>query len=90
MIGAFRICLRQRIALQVEVLVEGGNAGISDEHVGIVNQARLIRNRNPVIFSRHKRGSFRLLEPASSKMPGKRLFYRRFYPSSLPGMLLSL
>lgn len=25
-----------RIALQVEVLVEGGDAGISDEHVGIV------------------------------------------------------
>ena len=26
----------QRITLQVEVLVEGGDAGISDEHVGIL------------------------------------------------------
>jgi len=47
--GAF-----QRITLQVEVLVESGDAGISNEHVGLVDQARLSGNRNPVIFSRQK------------------------------------
>ncbi len=50
--------LGQRVTLQVgvlvEVLVEGGNTGISNEHVGLVDQARLSGNRNPVIFSRQK------------------------------------
>jgi hypothetical protein len=42
----------QGIALKVEVLIRGGDPGITDEHVRIVIQRRLIRNRKPVIVSR--------------------------------------
>ena len=50
--------LSQRVALEVEVLVEGGDTSVADEHVGVVEQPRLIGNRKADIFSRHKRSGF--------------------------------
>ncbi|WP_204263039.1 hypothetical protein, partial [Methylobacterium sp. BTF04] len=64
------------IALKVEVLVESGNAGISDKHVGIVNQQPFFSNRKPVIFSRQKRSRLRQLRFGLIRLSGKRSFFR--------------
>ena len=71
---ALAASLGQRVALEVEVLVEGRDAGISDEHVGMVNQQRLIRNRKADIFSRQKRSRLGRLPTCPGRMSGKRSF----------------
>jgi hypothetical protein len=43
--------LGQRVTLKVEVLIERGDAGISDEHVGIVPRQRFPVTRLPDTFS---------------------------------------
>lgn len=66
--------LGQRIALQVQVLILGRDAGISDEHVRIVSQYPYPNNRLPIIFSLHKRGRFAALERRRCRLSGKRSF----------------
>jgi hypothetical protein len=68
----FAPSLGQRVALQVEVLVEGGDAGISDEHVGIVPKCRLSGNRKADTFFRQKEPRFGRLAMRIASLPGKR------------------
>ena len=65
---AFATGACRSITLQVKVSIKGGDASISYKHVGILIQTRLIRNRNPVIFSRQKPACLRMLELGSARM----------------------
>ena len=67
----------QRVALEGEVLVEGGDAGVADEHVGIAEQPRLIGNRKADIFSRQNRPGFDERRDRLLGASGKRSFSRQ-------------
>jgi hypothetical protein len=68
----------QRVALQVEVLILGGDTGISDKHVGTVPKARFSGNRKADIFLRQKRGRLRRLVGGSASVSEIRSDIRQF------------
>lgn len=69
---AFAAAYLRRVAREVEILIEGRKAAISDEHVGIVPKRRLSDNRKANTVLRQKRGCFERLATSSSVSLGKR------------------